>query len=58
MEFKKEVVCISEDTSDIAARHLRLVDRKRLKWSAIGGSRQAKKTRNGNYEDIWVYEKA
>jgi len=54
----KEVVRISEDTSEIAARHLRLVDRKRLKWSAIGGSRQAKKTRNGNYEDIWVYEKA
>lgn len=54
----KEVVHISEDTSAVASRHLRLIDRKKLKWSAIGGSRQAKKTRNGNYEDIWVYEKA
>jgi hypothetical protein len=53
----KQIVNISEDTSLISSRHLKLVDKKSLKWSAMGGSRQAKKTRNGNYEDIWVYEK-
>jgi hypothetical protein len=53
----KQIVNISEETSLISSRHLKLVDKKSLKWSAMGGSRQAKKTRNGNYEDIWVYEK-
>jgi hypothetical protein len=42
---------------DIAAKHLTLIDQYRVQWSAISGTRQAKKTRDGNFEDLWVFEK-
>jgi hypothetical protein len=29
----------------------------KVQWSAIAGSRQAKKTRDGNFEDLWLFEK-
>ena len=53
----KEVTTISEDMRDVAAKHLTLVKHYRVQWSAMGGSRQAKKTRNGNFEDLWLFEK-
>lgn len=53
----KVVTTISEDMRDVAAQHLDLVDHYRVQWSAIGGSRQAKKTRGGNFEDLWLFQK-
>ena len=53
----KQEVSISQDMRDVAAKHLNLVDHYRIQWSAISGTRQAKKTRDGNYEDLWVFEK-
>lgn len=53
----KKVTTISEDMRDVAARHLSLIDHYRVQWSAMGGSRQAKKTRGGNFEDLWLFEK-
>lgn len=50
-------VNISQDMQAIVAQHLEPVDRYRVQWSAIGGSRQAKKTRDGNFEDLWLFEK-
>lgn len=48
---------ISEDMRDVAARHLHFDRQYRIQWSAISGTRQAKKTRNGNYEDLWMFSK-
>lgn len=54
---EKKVTSISEDMRDVAARYLRQIGHYRVQWSAIGGSRQAKKTRGGNFEDLWLFEK-
>lgn len=53
----KVVTTISEDMRDIVLKHLDFVDHYRVQWSAIGGSRQAKKTRGGNFEDLWLFQK-
>lgn len=53
----KQEVSISQDMRDVASKHLTLIDQYRIQWSAISGTRQAKKTRDGNYEDLWVFEK-
>ena len=53
---EKQMTTISQDMSAVAARYLTPVDRYRVQWSAIAGSRQAKKTRDGNFEDLWLFE--
>lgn len=53
----KQVTSISQDMRTVAEKHLTLIDHYRVEWSAIGGSRQAKKTRNGNFEDLWLFKK-
>lgn len=54
---QKQMVTISEDMRDIVLKHMDLDKHYRVQWSAISGTRQAKKTRNGNYEDLWVFVK-
>ena len=54
---KKQMTTISEDMRDIVAKHLSLHKKYRVQWSAIASSRQAKKTRSGNFEDLWVFIK-
>lgn len=53
----KEVTTISQDMRSIACRHLTQIGHYKVQWSAIGGSRQAKKTRGGNFEDLWLFQK-
>lgn len=53
----KVMTTISQDMRDVVQRHLSFVDHYRVQWSAMGGSRQAKKTRNGNFEDLWLFTK-
>ena len=54
---EKQDVKISQDMRDIAAKHLTLDSQYRVQWSAITGKRQAKKTRDGNFEDLWIFIK-
>ena len=54
----KVKMTISEDMRDVAARHLDFTKHYKVQWSAIAGTRQAKKTRGGNYEDLWVFTKS
>lgn len=54
---EKKMTTISQDMRDVAKRHLTQIGHYRVQWSAIGGSRQAKKTRDGNFEDLWLFEK-
>lgn len=53
----KQMTTISQDMSDIVSKHLQLEKHYKIEWSAISGTRQAKKTRNGNYEDLWLFKK-
>jgi hypothetical protein len=53
----KEEVKISENMRDIAEIHFGKPTHYKVQWSAISGSRQAKKTRDGNFEDLWLYKK-
>lgn len=53
----KVKMTISEDMRDVASKHLSFSTHYKIQWSVISGSRQAKKTRNGNYEDLWVFVK-
>ncbi len=52
----KQQTTISEDMAAVVDQYLSPVDRYRVQWSAIAGSRQAKKTRAGNFEDLWLFE--
>lgn len=53
----KQEVAISQDMMTVVQRHLPLRQHYKVQWSAIAGSRQAKKTRGGNFEDLWLFEK-
>lgn len=53
----KEKTTISEDMRDVALKYLTLDKQYRVQWSVISGTRQAKKTRSGNFEDLWVFTK-
>ena len=55
---QKQTTTISEDMRDVVAKHLTLDNHYRVQWSAISGTRQAKKTRGGNFEDLWVFVKS
>lgn len=48
---------ISEDMRDVVSKHLTYVDHYQVQWGAISGTRQAKKTRDGNFEDLWIFRK-
>lgn len=48
---------ISEDMRDAVANHLKLIDHYQIQWSSMGGSRQSHKTRSGNFEDLWLFQK-
>jgi hypothetical protein len=54
---QQEDVTISQDMKEIAAEHLNFEQHYKIQWSAIAGSRQAKKTRDGNFEDLWLFNK-
>lgn len=54
---KKELMTISEDMRDVVSKHLTFTKHYRVQWSAISTTRQAKKTRSGNFEDLWVFTK-
>lgn len=54
---QKQMTTISEDMRDVVSKHLVLNKHYRVQWSAMAGSRQAKKTRSGNFEDLWVFTK-
>lgn len=54
---QKQKTTISEDMRDVVAKHLTLDRQYRVQWSAISGTRQAKKTRGGNFEDLWIFVK-
>lgn len=54
----KQEVTISEDMMQVASKHLAFKSRYKVKWSAISGSRQAKKMKDGNFEDLWLFEKS
>lgn len=53
----KQEVTISQDMKCVVDRYLRPIGQYRVQWSAIATGRQAKKTREGNFEDLWLYQK-
>ena len=53
----KEDTTISQDMKQVVDRYLTPVKHYKVEWSSIGGSRQAHKQRDGNFEDLWLYEK-
>lgn len=48
---------ISEDMKNVASKHLKFNKHYKVQWSAISTTRQAKKTRGGNFEDLWMFTK-
>lgn len=53
----KEEVTISQDMRDVVETHFGAAKHYKVQWSAIASGRQAKKTRDGNFEDLWLFEK-
>jgi len=53
----KEEVRISQDMRNVAETYFGVPTHYRVQWSAIAAGRQAKKTRDGNFEDLWLFEK-
>lgn len=54
---QKQEVSISQDMQAVVAKHLHSVSRYKVQWSAISTGRQAKKMKDGNFEDLWLFEK-
>ena len=55
--FKKNDNTISSDMKAVVEKELTFDTHYKVKWSSMSGSRQAKKMRDGNYEDLWVFVK-
>jgi SAM-dependent methyltransferase len=53
----KEEVAISQDMRDVVETYFGSPTHYKVQWSAIAAGRQAKKTRGGNFEDLWLFEK-
>ena len=53
----KEEVTISQDMRDVVETYFGTPTHYKVQWSAIAAGRQAKKTRGGNFEDLWLFEK-
>ena len=53
----KEEVTISQDMRDVVETYFGTPTHYKVQWSAIASGRQAKKTRGGNFEDLWLFEK-
>ena len=53
----KEEVTISQDMRDVVETYFGIPTHYKVQWSAIAAGRQAKKTRGGNFEDLWLFEK-
>ena len=54
----KEEVSISQDMCDVVETYFGAPRHYKVQWSAIAAGRQAKKTRGGNFEDLWLFEKS
>ena len=54
----KEERSISQDMQQVVAKHLTFEQHYKVRWSAMSGSRQAKKQRGGNFEDLWIFVNA
>ena len=48
---------ISQDMKQIVDKHLDYNKHMKVRWSGLSGSRQAHKQRNGNFEDLWIFNK-
>lgn len=53
----KQMTTISQDMRDVVTNHLYFEKHYKVQWSAIASTRQSKKTRDGNFEDLWVFKK-
>ena len=53
----KKMNNISQDMRDVVSKHLQLIDHYKIQWSNRSGSRESYKTRNGNFEDLWMFIK-
>ena len=47
---------ISQDMKQIVDKHLTFNKHMKVKWSGLTSSRQAHKQRDGNYEDLWIFQ--
>ena len=54
----KQEVTISQNMRDVVETYFGAPEHYRVQWSAIAAGRQAKKTRGGNFEDLWLFEKS
>jgi len=54
---EKQDNTISEDMKGVVEKHLTYTHHCKVRWSSLGGSRQAHKQRDGNYEDLWMFVK-
>jgi len=46
---------ISQDMKAVVDKYLTFNKHMKVKWSGLTSSRQAHKQRNGNYEDLWIF---
>ena len=53
----KKMNSISQDMRDVVSKYLKLIDHYKIQWSNRSGSRESYKTRNGNFEDLWMFIK-
>jgi hypothetical protein len=50
-------VLISDDMAKIASKHLKKVNRHHVLWSRPVQKKRAAKMKDGNFEDLWLFEK-
>lgn len=52
-----EFTSISQDMKAVVEKHLKFLKHYKVQWGVHSSKRQPKKTRDGNFEDLWLFEK-
>lgn len=53
----KTLVPISNDMELVVNKHLHLVDNYKVQWSRLVNGKRTAKQKDGNFEDLWLFEK-
>jgi hypothetical protein len=56
-DFGKTLIPVSDDMSLVASKYMRKIEKYNVRWSKFKSSKNPDKMKDGNFEDLWLFEK-